>query len=96
MQLIPLKYESNGKICMVLTDAGHHTGLLAYVAGSGQKNVDLNGRFEPYVWDEPSQSIRYSDKECEFHSGGYQVIREYGSSPRIQKVHVPDLWLRLR
>ena len=64
---------------MVLTDAGHHTGLLAYVAGSGQKNVDLNGRFEPYVWDEPSQSIRYSDKECEFHSGGYQVIREYGS-----------------
>ncbi|MGW8301314.1 MAG: hypothetical protein ACWGNO_04555 [Desulfobacterales bacterium] len=64
----------------ILDEHGQPNGQIAKVWGAGQKNIDLgNGNFAPYVWDAPSQSIRYGDLVCEFHPSGYQVIREYGS-----------------
>jgi len=79
MLLELLEHYSNGGHYKVTQD-GQETGQLAYQGFVGQKNVDLgNGSFKPYVWDEPSQSIRYSDKVCEFYSAGHQIIREFGS-----------------
>ena len=80
MPLEHLKHESNGRTFKVLDAELNPTGQLCYKSFIGQKNVDLGGDvFAPYVWDEPSKSIRYSNKVCEFYSGGYQTIREFGS-----------------
>jgi len=79
MAIEHLKHESNGRTFKVTQD-DQDTGQRVYKSFIGQKNVDLgNGSFKPYVWDEPSQSIRYSNKVCEFDVDGFQTIREYGS-----------------
>ena len=75
MPIVHDKYTSNGQKFDIT-----ETGQKIYKSFIGQKNVDLgNDVFAPYVWDEPSQSIRYGDLSCEFYSGGYQVVREFGS-----------------
>ena len=75
MPIVHNKYTSNGREFDIT-----ETGQKIYKAFSGQKNVNLgNNVFAPYVWDEPSQSIRYGDLSCEFYSGGYQVVRGFGS-----------------
>lgn len=79
MAIEHLKHESNGRTFKVTQDS-QDTGQRVYKSFIGQKNVDLgSGDFAPYVWDEPSQSIRYSNKVCEFYPGGYQIVREFGS-----------------
>ncbi|MBW2178772.1 MAG: hypothetical protein JRG81_00125 [Deltaproteobacteria bacterium] len=63
-----------------VTQDGQDTGQRVLKTFMGRKNVDLgDGVFAPYVWDEPSQSIRYGELSCEFYSAGYQIIREFGS-----------------
>jgi len=75
-----LKHNSNGRTLTITDDQGQPTAQRVYKSFVGQKNVDLgDGNFAPYVWDEPGQSIRYSDKVCEFDVDGFQTIREFGS-----------------
>lgn len=84
MELEHLKHNSNGRTFKVTTDGDQPTGQRVYKSFIGQKNVDLgSGDFAPYVWNEPSQSIRYSDKVCEFDVDGFQTVREYGSAETL-------------
>jgi len=85
MPLELIKYNPNGRTYREM-EGGLPTGRKVYKGrgGNGEKNVDLGGGdFAPYVWDEPSQSIRYGGLSCEFYPAGYQVVREYGSSETL-------------
>jgi len=80
MPLERLPYTPDCSKFKVTTVGGQDTGQRVLKTFPGRKNVDLgDGTFEPYVWDEPSQSIRYGNLSCEFDVDGFQTIREYGS-----------------
>ena len=75
------KWEKSGRTFEVLDGLGQPIpGKIAYQSVlEQQKNVDLGaGVFVPYVWDGPSQSIRYANLQCEFDIDGFATIREYG------------------
>ena len=79
MPIVLNKHTSNGREFDIT-----ETGQKIYKSFIGQKNVDLGGdNFAPYVWDEQDQSIRYSNKVCEFYSAGHQTLREYGSAETL-------------
>jgi len=80
---VPIEHLTHTPDChkfKVIDAEGQDTGQRVLKTFIGRKNVDLGGgNFAPYVWDEPSQSIRYGNLECGFDVDGFQIIREYGS-----------------
>ena len=79
MPIEHLSYTATGRKFKV-TEDGQDTGQRVFKTFVGQNNVDLgDNNFVPYLWDDPSQSIRYGNLSCEFYPGGYQVVREFGN-----------------
>ena len=72
MALTHIKWEKNGRTQQ------DEQGRLVYTSKVGQLSVDTGGEnYVPYVWDEVAQTLRYCKKIIEFHSGGYQVLKDY-------------------